>query len=90
MPQNIIFSQEPIDDLVDKIANEVCLRLSFKQPEQPERYLTRKQVSEMLSVDISSLYRWNKSGYLRAVKIGGKVRYKLSDIQKLIDPEDGE
>ncbi len=31
----------------------------------------------------ATLYRWDKSGYLPKVKVGGKVFYRLSDIKKI-------
>ena len=49
-----------------------------------ERLLTIKQVSELLSVDKSTLYRWEKADYLRPRKIGGLVRYVKSDVDEII------
>ena len=53
------------------------------QAQQNEKYLSRKEVAERLKVDLSTLHRWNQSGYLCAVKVGSKVRYLLSDVTKL-------
>jgi predicted DNA-binding transcriptional regulator AlpA len=47
-----------------------------------ETYLTRQKVTEMLSVDLSTLYHWAQNGTLVPIKIGGKVRYRMSDINK--------
>lgn len=56
------------------------------QPKTPETYLTRKQVAEMLQVDLSSLHNWKHKGILVPVGIGGRVLYKRSDIEaKLIE-----
>ena len=35
--------------------------------------------------DRRTLYRWEKSGYLIPVRIGNSVRYKLSDINALLN-----
>lgn len=51
---------------------------------EKRKYLTREEVSRALSVTLVTLYNWNKSGYLKAVKIGKAVRYKKSDIDKLL------
>ncbi len=51
----------------------------------PETYLTQDEVSVKLQVDKSTLWRWNKSGYLNKVRVGGKVRYRLSDVTKLME-----
>lgn len=50
----------------------------------PETYLTQDEVSAKLQVDKSTLWRWDKSGYLSKCRVGGKVRYRLSDIEKLM------
>jgi len=59
-------------------------KAEFEAKQEPEQYLTRKQIAEMLGVDLSTLWRWNKENYLRAVEIGGKRRYKLSEVNKIL------
>lgn len=53
--------------------------------EKTETYPTPKQVSEILNVDLSTLWRWNKSGYLCHVCVGGKRRYRMSDVKALLE-----
>jgi len=57
--------------------------------EQPE-YLTLIQVSELLKVHPNTLRNWDKSGELKALRIGTRKlrRYKKSDILKFIENED--
>ena len=43
--------------------------------------LSRKYVKEMLGVSYPTLNRLNKTGELKAYKLGRKVFYKLSDIE---------
>jgi ribosomal protein L17 len=50
-----------------------------------ESYLSPKQVSEKLSVDLSTLWLWNKKGYLTHSSVGGKRRYKLSEVMALLN-----
>lgn len=49
-----------------------------------EKYLTADETAEILGVDKSTLWRWNKCGYLSNVKIGSKVRYRLTDVEELM------
>ncbi len=51
----------------------------------PETYLTQDEVAAKLRVDKSTLWRWDKSGYLNKCRVGGKVRYRLSDVTKLME-----
>ena len=50
-----------------------------------EQYLTIDKVSEMLGVTKVTLWRWDKQNYLVTVEVGGKRRYKMSDVKKLLD-----
>lgn len=53
--------------------------------DKTERYLSPKQAAEILGVDLSSLWRWSKRDYLIPSNVGGKKRYKYSDIKKLLE-----
>ena len=53
-------------------------------PEKTEKYLSPKQVCERFDIDNSTLWRWGQNGYLPPLKLGGKNRYRLSDIEKLL------
>ena len=55
-----------------------------------ERYLTKEQVKELCGVCDATLWHWNRKGYLKAVKIGNKVRYRASDIQRILGERDGK
>ncbi|HRW99892.1 MAG TPA: helix-turn-helix domain-containing protein [Cyclobacteriaceae bacterium] len=38
----------------------------------------------MLDIHVTTLYRWEKQNYLIPIRIGTKVRYRKSDIEKLL------
>jgi excisionase family DNA binding protein len=59
------------------------LKLHF-QPKQSKNYLSRAEVSKMLNVSLVTLNKWNKSGKLKAVGIGGRVLYRQADIDNSI------
>lgn len=46
--------------------------------------LTPKQVAKMLKVGQVTLWRWNKEGYLKAVKVGRRTLYRMADVEKLM------
>lgn len=56
-----------------------------EKAQEEERYLTIQEVSDLLKVNRSTLWKWNKSGYLTAIKTGSKPRYKLSDVKKIME-----
>jgi len=49
-----------------------------------ESYPTRKEVMEMLRVSEATLWRWQKTGYLVPLNVGGKRRYRMSDVQQIL------
>lgn len=53
--------------------------------EKSETYLTAKQTSEKLDVDLTTLWRWEKQGILLPVRAGKKRRYKMSDIKSMLN-----
>lgn len=60
--------------------------MKHTEPAQKEEaYLTAKETADKLGVDLSTLWRWHKSGYLKKIKIGKSVKYKESDIRKLME-----
>lgn len=52
--------------------------------DKTEAFMSPKQVSEMLNVDLSTLWRWKKCGYLIPLEIGGKRRYRKSIIKDIL------
>lgn len=53
--------------------------------DKAESYPTVRQVGEMLNVDLTTLWRWNKKGYLKTIEFGGGRRYKMSDVKALMN-----
>lgn len=68
---------------IDKKLNE--LKLQF-QPKEPTEYLTRKEVKNILHIDLSTLHRWTKKGKLKAYGIGNRVYYKRHEIESTLIP----
>ena len=57
-----------------------------KQQEKESRdfNVTVNSAIQQLNVDRSTLWRWNKSGYLKHIEVGGKRYYKQSDIDEVL------
>lgn len=76
------------DDLKDLFGQVIKTELEAVkkqlQPKQPNEYLTRKEVSEMLKIDLSSVHNWSKRGILIPHQIGNRVYYKLQEVENAI------
>jgi len=60
--------------------------LKHYTPKQPNEYLTRKDVSKLFNVDISTVHNWCKSGRLKPLGLGNRVYFLKSDIDKCLTP----
>lgn len=49
----------------------------------PEEFLSRKEVLSLLKIDSSTLWSWEKTGYIKSVPFGGRKRYKLADVEAI-------
>ena len=49
-----------------------------------EALLTKKEVLEKFNVCHTTLWNWERKGYLIPVKIGRKVSYRQADIERII------
>lgn len=72
------------NDLIQKTKNELE---EVVISEKAETYPNREQVCGILNVDQSTLWRWAKRGYLIPIEIGGKRRYKMSDVKAILNGE---
>ena len=69
---------------------EYLVKLTRKELEQQitdantETYPSSEQVAKILDVDKTTLWRWANRGVLMPIKIGGKNRYKMSDIKQIL------
>lgn len=89
---SVKFVQVSTDELRDLVIDSVAYVMNKREQEKTEsketektKYLTRKEVSEMLDVSFSTLWRWERSQTLENYKVGGKVFYKEQDVEELIN-----
>ena len=72
-----------IDDLKEAFTAWNQEQLEANAPKE-ETYITAKEAAKMLGVTLSTLWRWDNDGYLEKIKIGNKVRYRLSEVERMI------
>jgi len=75
------------EDLKKEILEGVAKKLEelksqLQNKEEPSKYLTRKEVSEILGVSLVTIHHWCKKGILKPYYIGNRVRFKNSEIEK--------
>lgn len=84
-------SGEDLLTFSNELINRAKMELSAELAEaRKEKYLTKEEVKAICNVCDATLWHWNKKGYLKTVKIGNKVRYRQSDICKILGERDGK
>jgi excisionase family DNA binding protein len=61
--------------------NQKELLISSNQKPQNE-YLTRKEVSKLLSISLPTLHDWVKRGLILSYRCGNRVYFKSSEIEQ--------
>ena len=64
-----------------EFAEEIISNALSAKKQDDTTLLTANEVAELLNVDKSTLWRWEKSEYLKPIRIGSKIRYKQSEVE---------
>jgi hypothetical protein len=84
---NIILQGLTTDQLLAMIRESVraemaCSRTPHKPAPETE-YLSRKEVLTLLKIDSSTLWSWEKTGYIHSFPFGGRKRYKRIEVETI-------
>ena len=86
--KTVQFIQVTPQQLQDAIIEGVNFKLEDLkknfQPKEPNEYLSRNDVAEMLKIDLSTVHNWTKKGILQSYQIGGRVYYKRKEVDNAI------
>ncbi len=80
-----IISEDALRNIVREMYAEEQQRIEKAIAEHRETpTIPRREAAKMLNVTASTLWRWAKEGYLVPVKIGSKVFYRATDIDRML------
>jgi hypothetical protein len=68
-----------IDELVEKLTNQ--LRCSLSRPEPEDEWITEKQAADLLQVSRQTLKNWRDAQLIQYNRIGKSIRYSKNEIQ---------
>ena len=52
-------------------------------------YMSRKEVLALLGIDSSTLWCWEKTGYIKSFPFGGRKRYRREDVEAILTGRKG-
>jgi len=50
-------------------------------PEKTIRYLSRKEVGQLLKVSLPTVDSWTKDGFINSYRIGSRILYKSDEVE---------
>lgn len=75
-----------VSEITKRVISEIQEQRKFNKSID-EEFLTANQTADFLKVDKSSLWRFEKSGYLVPVRVGSKRMYRISDLEAILNGE---
>ena len=90
MAKNIIQLHE-LNPLEFKMQLAKIIRIEFedfwesKRNKTKTEWLSRKEIIKLLKVSEPTIIDWDKKGILKPYKIGNRIRYKLSEIENVLE-----
>jgi len=83
--QLIQISAEQLQNaIVDGVKTQLDDLKKHFTTKEPTIYLTRSEVAEMLSVDLSTLWNWTNQNKLVSYSIGKRIYYKRKEVEAAI------
>lgn len=80
--ERIVLFFKSLENMLDSLES---LTENYRPMLKGERYLTDKEVSERLKLSRRLLQNYRDEGRLPYCKLGGKILYRESDIQRMLD-----
>lgn len=81
----IVIRSSQLEELADMLWKRMQEKNREREETERNRTISKAKACEMLEKDPTTLWRWEKEGYLTPVKVGGRTNYRLGDIQDIID-----
>ncbi len=88
MENTIILHSSTLKDLTAIFGQIVRDELKQFKPEQPQQnngeYITRREICDRLKISLATLHSYTKDGTLKGYRIGGRVLYKLVEVEQSV------
>jgi len=86
MTSQILIQGYTIEQLADALKPLLQTTAPTEQPQPENDLLTRAEVSKLLSINFTSIWKHTKSGRLKSYGIGNRVFYKRSEVLEAVKP----
>ena len=84
--KQIVMDYDDFSQVLTDMADKIAAKLKAEAPAQGAEdgsLLTAKEVRAIIGVTDKTLHVWDKTGFLPRVRIGGVVRYRRADVERV-------
>lgn len=81
---NVTFKAADLREFAEHLVKQTVKELTGSVSKADPNYLTVDETAELLHVHRVTLWKWNKTGYLKHVELGSKRLYRKSDVDELL------
>lgn len=78
-----------LEEFARMVARETAGSITTEEKKPSGTWMTPEQVCERLGKTRATIWRWNRSGYLRGQRFGGRLRYAESEVARVEAAEKG-
>ena len=79
--------QKALESVYDRAKQAAVEEIDARAQKVAESLIAKQEVMQTLGKSANTLWKWARRGYLKPVKVGGRVMYRASDLQKITEWE---
>jgi predicted DNA-binding transcriptional regulator AlpA len=78
-----------LEEIIRRVFQETHKQLPEKKEKLTKNLVTLKEITQIFKISKPTVYKWERMDYLpTSIKIGGRVYYYRSEIEKLLTKTD--
>lgn len=79
--------QKALDAVYARAKQAAVEDLDARSQKVAEPLIAKQEAMQTLGKSANTLWKWARRGYLKPVKVGGRVMYRVSDLHKITERE---
>jgi len=81
----VLTSETDLKKIVGEVIKELKKQEEPKEEKKEEKLYTANEACAFLRCSKPTLHRWKRDGLISFIKIGTNIRYRESDLKKIVD-----
>jgi hypothetical protein len=82
--EKVTLTANQLEDIFKRL-DSLERELAKKQPTVVDKFLDNQEFMQLMYISKRTAQNWREKGMISYSQIGGKIYYRMSDVQKLLD-----